>query len=107
MGARRPAPPPPGRRSRSSPALDLYAPRLVVGLAERDLDPEDAVVVGRRRLLGLHIRAQLDHALERAVRDLDLLIEPVLGLLGAPLARDHQLAAADLERDVVGIDTGD
>ena len=59
------------------------------------------------RLLGHHVGAQLDAAPERAVLDLDLLEQPALGLLGAPLARDQQLAPADLQRHVLDQHAGE
>src|ERR671926_167044 len=43
-------------------------------LDERDLDPEDPVLVRGRRLLRLDVGAELHHPSERPVRDLDLLI---------------------------------
>ena len=61
--------------------------------------PQDAVLVGGARLVGDDVGAELDDAPERAVLDLDLLVEAPLGLLRAALAGDQQLAAADLERD--------
>ena len=39
--------------------------------------------------------------------DLDLLVEPALGLLRAALAGDQELAPADLEADLVDLHPGD
>ena len=68
---------------------------------------QDAVLVAGARLLGDHVGAQLDGPPERPVLDLDLLVEPALGLLGAALAGDQQLAPADLERHVVDVHAGE
>ena len=67
--------------------------------AERQLDPQHAVLVGGLRLLGDDVGVQLDHAAERAGLDLDLLVDAALGLLHRALAGDHQLAPGDLEAD--------
>src|SRR5215211_3067439 len=84
---------------------DRHAAAGLVRLRQRDLDLEDPVDVGRARLVRDDIRAELDDAPEGAVLDLDLLVEAPAGLgLGrAPLAGDHELASADLERDVRGV----
>ena len=66
------------RRLDRDPAGDLPG--------ERQLDPQDPVVVARAGALGDHVGAELDHPPERAGLDLDLLVDAALGL-GAPAAR--------------------
>ena len=72
-----------------------------LALEQRHLHHQDAVLVAGLGLLGHHVGAQLDAAPERPVLDLDLLEQPAPGLLRAPLARDQQLAPADLQRHVL------
>ena len=81
------------------------APRRVCSLArQRHLHLQHAVLVRRARLLRSDVGAELDDAAERAVLDLDLLVEAPARLVGAALAGDQQLAAADLERHVLDVD---
>ena len=68
---------------------------------------QDPVLVARAGLLGHHVGAQLHHPPERAVLDLDLLVEPAGGLVRPPLAGDHELAPADLEPDLVDVHPGE
>ena len=65
------------------------------------------VLVGRLGALGVDLDLQLDDAPERAGGDLDLLVDAALGLLHLPLADDRQLAAADLDPDLVELDPGE
>ena len=68
---------------------------------ERQLDDQEALLVGRRRGLGVHLRPEGDDAAERPVLHLDLLVEALLAALRrAPVAREDELAAADLQLDV-------
>ncbi len=55
---------------------------------------------------GIDLGAERDHAAERAEVDLELLVEAALGVVGAAMAGDDELAALDLERQLVGIDAG-
>ena len=62
-------------------SCDRHAPHRLLRLGERDLHLQDAVDVRGRGLVGHHVRAELDDAPERAVLDLDLLVEAAAGLL--------------------------
>src|SRR3954463_8088133 len=84
-------------------ALDRDPLRLILLLHERDLDPQDAVLVCRARGLGLDVRPELHDAPEGPGGDLDLRVEAPASLLGAPLAGDDQLPPPDLERDLVDL----
>ncbi len=87
--------------------LDRHRVRLVLGLHERQLDAQDAVVVGGLGLVGGDVGAELDRAPERPVLDLDLLVDAALGLVQrAPAAGDDQLASADLQVDLADVDPG-
>ena len=76
------------------------------GIAQRQLDPQHPVLVGRLGPLGVDVDLQLDDAAERARGNLDLLVDPPLGLLHRPLADDRQLPPADLDPDLVELDPG-
>src|SRR5947209_1576001 len=52
------------------------------------------------------VSVELDDATKRPVLDLDLLIDPTVGLRRAPTSGDHQCAALDLELEVVAGDPG-
>ena len=84
---------PSGRSSGYSPAARSGRGGVGPARAKRQLDPQDAVLVGGLRLLGDHVGVQLDDAPERPRLDLDLLVDAALGLLHRALAADHQLAA--------------
>src|SRR5690242_6371350 len=86
-------------------ALYRHAPDRLVLADERDVDPQDAVVVGGLRARRVHVRAQLDHPPERPLLDLYLLVEAALGVLRGALAADQQLAPADLEAHIVDVHT--
>ena len=79
------------RGLRSAPGARCFRP------GQRDLDLEDAVLIGGARLARDHLGAELDDAAEGAVLDLDLLVEPPGGRGGTALAGNQELAAADLE----------
>ena len=90
LGQRARRSPPPGcRRAWRSRSSRLVPSRPSIGirravvalLRQRDLDPQHAVLVGGARAVGLHLGAELDHAPEGPVRDLDLLVQAALGLL--------------------------
>src|SRR2546429_7090583 len=110
------APSAPGRWSMSSSVtvsplvlrrlrhLDRHAARLLFAEHERNLDLQEAVLVDGPRVLPAHVRPERDRALERAVLDLELLVDAALGILGPTMARDRQLAALDLQRQLVGVD---
>jgi hypothetical protein len=76
----------------------------VGGGDDRQLDHEHAVLVDRLGGVGIDLGAERDDAPERPVLDLELLVEALLVLGGSPVAGEDQLAAADLEVDVVGVD---
>ena len=57
--------------------------------------------------IGVDVDLELDDAAEGAGRDLDLLVDAALGLLDRPFADDRQLAAADLDPDLVELDPGE
>src|SRR5689334_4681692 len=96
--------PVPRRDVAGAAALDRHAPDRLVLADERDVDAQHAVVVGGLRARGVHVGAELDHAPERSLLDLDLLVETALRLLSGALAADQELAAADLEADLVDVD---
>ena len=81
------------RAARYSAPLDRD---LAGGLrhARRQLHPEDPVLVGGLRLLGVDVDGELDDAPEGAGGKLDLLVGPALGLADRPLAADHEGPAA-------------
>ena len=60
--------------------------------------------VGR---VGVDVGAERDDAAERPVLDLDLLVEPALGPRRQAPADEQQLAPADLDLDLVGVDAGE
>src|SRR3954451_1349590 len=64
------------------------AAHVVLGLHDGYLYPQDAVVIGSPRAIGIDVGAQLDLAPERAVFDFDLLVEAARRVGAAPLARD-------------------
>ena len=80
----------PGVPSISLTPPDRDAPGGLGGVAQRQLDPQDAVLVGRLGAVGVDVGLELDDAAERARRDLDLLVDAALGLLDRPLADDRQ-----------------
>src|SRR5688572_20494042 len=86
--------------------LDRHLACALLRPGKRDLDLEDAVVVGRPRLVRNHVRPELHHPPEWPMLDLELLVEAAGGLRGATLAGDNELAAADLEPDPVGVHAG-
>ena len=86
--------------------LDRHAARARLRAGERQLDAEDAVGVGGARLVRDDLGAERDHAAERAEVDLELLVEAALGVVGAAMAGDDELAALDLERQLVRVDAG-
>ena len=100
--ARRPRP---GRRSPTGTWM-VMAPRSAraardwSGAASGISTCSTPSVVRGARLVRDDVGAELDHPPERAVLDLDLLVEAAAGLGGAALAGDHELAPADLEADV-------
>ena len=79
------------------------------GRAQRQLDGQDPVLVGRVRGVGVDLRAERDDAPERSALDLELLVDAVVGgrALRLAIAREDQLAAADLQLHGVGVDPGE
>ncbi len=77
------------------------------GVAQRQLDPQHPVLIGRAGALGVDLDLQLDDAAEGAGGNLDLLVDAALGLLHRPLADDRQVAAADLDPDLAQLDPGE
>ena len=75
-------------------------------LRERQLDGQDPVLVGGLRGVGLDVDAERDHAPERPVLDLELLVDALLAALGPAVAGQHELAPADLELDLRRVDAG-
>ena len=75
-----------------------------LGPLQRQLDPQDPVAVGRRGGLGDDVGAERDPAPERAEVDLELLVDAALGVGGAAVAGEDELAALDVEGDLVGVD---
>ena len=76
-------------------------------LCDRQLDAQDAVLVGRACLIGHDVGAELYLAPERALLDLDLLVHAAFRVVWLALTRDHQHPAADLEVHVVQPDAGE
>ena len=76
-------------------------------VAQRQLDPQHAVLVGGLGALGVDLDLELDDAAEGAGGDLDLLVDAALGLLHRPFADDRQVAAADLDPDLAQVDAGE
>src|SRR3954462_2457464 len=72
------------------------AAHAFLGHDHGDLYPQDPVVVGRARTVGIDIGAELDLAPERTVLDLHLLVEAASGVRSAPFAGDDQPPTADL-----------
>src|SRR4029077_8176056 len=90
------------------PLLGALNGDLAGGLRQprRQLDPEDAVLVGGLSLLGVDVHRELDDAPERARGELDLLIGPALRVAHRALAADHQSSASHLEIDGLELDAG-
>src|SRR6266540_952381 len=86
--------------------VDRHAAGTLRLLPERQLDAEDPILIAGTRLLGVDVDSQLDDAAKWPGGDLDLLIDPALGLLDRPAARDGQLATGDLDVDLGEIDSG-
>src|SRR5207247_6943550 len=84
--------------------LDRHAAGPLVRRHERQLDLEEAILVHRLRRLPAYVRAQRDHAPEWPVLDLELMVDATLGLLGPAVARDRELAALHLQRQLVWVD---
>src|SRR5512133_3183173 len=84
--------------------VDRHRARAALGLHERQLDAQHPVAIGGARGVGDDVRAQLDHAAERAEVDLELLVDALLGVGRPAMAGEHELAPLDLERQLVGID---
>ena len=78
--------------------------RGCAGSHERQLDGEDPVLVGGGGRVRVHVGAERHDAAERAVLDLQLLVDAVVAALGVPLAGEDELAPADLQLDLVGVD---
>ena len=78
------------------------------GLRERQLDGQDSVLVGGVGGVGVDLRAERDHAPERAALDLQLLVDAIVGrrAFGLAVAGEHELAALDLQLHRVGVDAG-
>src|SRR5215218_8134782 len=74
--------------------------------AQRQLDAQDAVLVGGPGLLRDRVGVQLDDAPEAARLDLDLLVHAPLRLLDRARAADQQVAPDDLQPDAVEPDAG-
>ena len=83
------------------------SPRLVRRLGERQLDSQDAVLVGGPCALGVDVGAELDLAHEGTVLDLDLLVDAALGVARPALAADDERAPPHLQADVVDVDPGE
>src|SRR5262249_21765853 len=75
--------------------------------AKRQLNTQDAVLVGGGGLLGLDVAGELDDAAELARGKLDLLVGAAVDVADRALAADHQGAAADLDVDRVELDAGE
>jgi hypothetical protein len=90
--------------SRFDPA-DRHRPRAG-GPQQRQLDGQDAVLVGRGGRVGVDVGPERDDAPERPVLDLELLVDGILRRRRVVLTvtRQHELAAGDLELDRVGVD---
>src|SRR5262249_4356099 len=84
--------------------VDRHRARAALGRHERQLDAEHPVAVGGPRGVGDDIGAELDDAAERAEVDLELLVDALLGVCRPAVAGQHELAALDLEGQLVGID---
>ena len=91
-----------------SPSLRCWigTVRASDGELERQLDGQDPVLVGGLRGVGVDVDAERDHAPERPVLDLELLVDALLAALGLAVAGQHQLAPADLELDLRRVDAG-
>ena len=78
------------------------------GRLQRQLDGQDAVLVGGVGGVGVDLRAERDDAPERPALDLELLVDAVVGRrLGLAVAGEDELAAADLQLDCVRVDPGE
>src|SRR5690349_16063829 len=90
-----------GLPSTASVPLDRHAARGLGRVAERQVDPQHAVLVGRRGAVCVDVYLQLDDTAKGAGLDLHLLIDAAFGLLHVALADDRDLPAADLDPDLV------
>ena len=77
-----------------------------LGPHERQLDAQHPVAVGGARRIGDDVGAELDHAPEGPEVDLELLVDAALGVGRPAVAGEHELAAVDLQRELVGVDAG-
>ena len=91
----------------SSSRAEIGTWRLLLSAGDRQLHPQDPVLVGGAGLVGDHVGAELDLAPEGALLDLELLVDAALGVVRLALAGDHEHAPADLEIDVVERDAGE
>ena len=96
--------PPRARLALAVLARDLDRDRPRLGPLQRQLDAQDPVAVGRRGGLRDDVGAERDRAPERAEVDLELLVDAALGVGGAAVAGEDELAALDVEGDLVGVD---
>src|SRR3954449_13633962 len=78
------------------PLLGAVNRHLAGGLRQprRQLDPENAVLVGGLGLLGVDVDRELDDAAKRPGGKLDLLVGPALRVANGTLAADHQRPAS-------------
>src|SRR3954447_7878663 len=88
-------------------ADDRHSPGLVGPRAQRQLDPEDPVLVGGARPIGLDVGVEPHRPPERPRLDLDLLVDAALGLLDRALAGDHEVPTGDLEVQAFEPDAGE
>src|SRR4051812_6395200 len=94
----------------SDPALVppyRHLPGRLGRVAQRQLDPEHAVLVGGLGAIGVDVHLELDDAAEGAGWDLDLLVDTALRLLDLAFADDCELAAAHLDPNLVEADPGE
>ena len=77
-----------------------------LGPDERQLDAQHPVAVGGARRVGDDVGAERDHAPEGPEVDLELLVDAALGVGRPAVAGEDELAAVDLQRELVGVDAG-